>query len=159
MSDEDSKKGPPCQNCGSPRREDGLAFCEKCGLPYPNWADSSTTLRPPPTLLHPWFVFVALGILVGAAGALVAKDVTVSLLSFTSHERLLAMAFWIGLWSVYWLPTIVAVFRRRMPVWPVALINLLLGLSIGGWFIALWLAGRGRIYGDFGKASRLSIRG
>ena len=96
--------------------------------------------------MHPWFVFVALGILAGAAAALVAKDVTVSFLSFTSRGPLLAMAFWIVLWSVYWLPTIVAVFRRRMPVWPVALINLFLGLTIGGWFTALWLAGRGRVY-------------
>ncbi len=25
---------PPCANCGSPRRTDGLAFCSNCGLPY-----------------------------------------------------------------------------------------------------------------------------
>lgn len=24
----------PCANCGAPRREDGLAFCSDCGLPY-----------------------------------------------------------------------------------------------------------------------------
>jgi predicted amidophosphoribosyltransferase len=27
---------PParCENCGAPRRTDGLAFCSDCGLPY-----------------------------------------------------------------------------------------------------------------------------
>jgi len=24
----------PCENCGAPRRKDGLAFCSDCGLPY-----------------------------------------------------------------------------------------------------------------------------
>lgn len=47
MSGEDSTKAPPCQNCGTPRRTDGLAFCANCGLPYPNWTDSSAALHPP----------------------------------------------------------------------------------------------------------------
>jgi hypothetical protein len=119
-------------------------FCSTCGLPYP--AESAVPVRRPPVLGHPWFLFIVVIAVAGVALPLLAPNVTVRLGTETVGGRALAIGLWILACALYWAPTLIAVARRRMTVWTVALVNLFFGVTVIGWIVAFWLGTGGRTY-------------
>jgi len=76
-----------------------------------------------------------------------------STINFTQH----ALPFWVSLiiyGVLYFLPTIIAVYRDARFAMGEALINIFLGITVIGWFVALFMAFIGPKGGEAGFFNR-----
>jgi hypothetical protein len=121
-------------------------FCSACGLPYPAGSAGPSIARRPRVFTHPWFLVIVAIVLAGVALLFLSRDVTVQLGTTTIAGPGLAAALWILACSLYWAPTLIAIARRRVTVWTVALLNLFFGVTVIGWIVAFWLGTGGRAY-------------